>query len=144
MSDYMEQEFKIMPLLPLRGLSVFPGMLLTFDVERSASVAALDQAMKTDQLIFLAAQKDIATDVPRDKDIYHVGTVCRVRQQLRQPRSNVCRVMVEGLYRAEVASIDTEGKYYTALIHRLDDKPERISAARWESLVRNCLSRFGE
>ena len=83
MSDYMEQELKIMPLLPLRGLSVFPGMLLTFDVERSASVAALDQAMKTDQLIFLAAQKDIATDVPRDKDIYHVGTVCRVRQQLR-------------------------------------------------------------
>ncbi len=144
MSDYMEQEFKIMPLLPLRGLSVFPGMLLTFDVERSASVAALDQAMKTDQLIFLAAQKDIATDVPRDKDIYHVGTVCRVRQQLRQPRSNVCRVLVEGLYRAEAASIDTEGKYYTALIHRLDDKPERISAARKEALVRNCLSLFDE
>ena len=144
MSDYMEQELKIMPLLPLRGLSVFPGMLLTFDVERSASVAALDQAMKTDQLIFLAAQKDIATDVPRDKDIYHVGTVCRVRQQLRQPRSNVCRVLVEGLYRAEAASIDTEGKYYTALIHRLDDKPERISAARKEALVRNCLSLFDE
>ena len=144
MSDYMEQELKTMPLLPLRGLSVFPGMLLTFDVERSASVAALDQAVKTDQLIFLAAQKDIATDVPRDKDIYHVGTVCRVRQQLRQPRSNVCRVLVEGLYRAEAASIDTEGKYYTALIHRLDDKPERISAARKEALVRNCLSLFDE
>ena len=97
MSDYIENEIKILPMLPLRGLSVFPGMLLSFDVERNASVAALDAAVKADHLIFLSAQKDIATDVPEEKDIYHVGTVCRVRQQLRQPRSNNCRVMVEGL-----------------------------------------------
>ena len=75
MSDIIENESRIMPLLPLRGLSVFPGMLLTFDVERSASVAALDASVRADHLIFLAAQKDIATDVPEEKDIYHVGTV---------------------------------------------------------------------
>ena len=144
MSDYIENEIKILPMLPLRGLSVFPGMLLSFDVERNASVAALDAAVKADHLIFLSAQKDIATDVPEEKDIYHVGTVCRVRQQLRQPRSSSCRVMVEGLYRAEALSMDTEGKGYSAQVTRLDDKPEKVSAVRKEALVRSCLSLFSE
>ena len=144
MSDTMENEIRTLPMLPLRGLSVFPAMLLTFDVERNASVAALDAAVRGDHLIFLAAQKDIATDVPQEKDIYHVGTVCRVRQQLRQPRSSSCRVMVEGLYRAEALSMDTEGKGYSAQVTRLDDKPEKVSAVRKEALVRSCLSLFNE
>ena len=143
MSDTMENEIRTLPMLPLRGLSVFPAMLLTFDVERNASVAALDAAVRGDHLIFLAAQKDIATDVPEEKDIYHVGTVCRVRQQLRQPHSS-CRVMVEGLYRAEAISMDTEGKVYSAQVTRLDDKPEKVSAVRKEALVRSCLSLFNE
>ena len=144
MSDTMENEIRTLPMLPLRGLSVFPAMLLTFDVERNASVAALDAAVRGDHLIFLAAQKDVATDVPEEKDIYHVGTVCRVRQQLRQPRSSSCRVMVEGLYRAEALSMDTEGKGYSAQVIRLDDKPEKVSAVRKEALVRSCLSLFNE
>ena len=143
MSDTMENEIRTLPMLPLRGLSVFPAMLLTFDVERNASVAALDAAVRGDHLIFLAAQKDVATDVPEEKDIYHVGTVCRVRQQLRQPHSS-CRVMVEGLYRAEALSMDTEGKVYSAQVTRLDDKPEKVSAVRKEALVRSCLSLFNE
>ena len=144
MSETMENEIRTLPMLPLRGLSVFPSMLLTFDVERSASVAALDAAVRGDHLIFLAAQKDIATDVPEEKDIYHVGTVCRVRQQLRQPRSSSCRVMMEGLYRAQALSMDTEGKYYSAQVTHLDDKPEKVSAVRKEALVRSCLSLFNE
>ena len=143
MSDTMENEIRTLPMRPLRGLSVFPAMLLTFDVERNASVAALDAAVRGDHLIFLAAQKDVATDVPQEKDIYHVGTVCRVRQQLRQPHSS-CRVMVEGLYRAEALSMDTEGKGYSAQVTRLDDKPEKVSAVRKEALVRSCLSLFNE
>ena len=143
MSDTMENEIRTLPMLPLRGLSVFPAMLLSFDVERNASVAALDAAVRGDHLIFLAAQKDVATDVPQEKDIYHVGTVCRVRQQLRQPHSS-CRVMVEGLYRAEAISMDTEGKGYSAQVTRLDDKPEKVSAVRKEALVRSCLSLFNE
>ena len=143
MSDTMENEIRTLPMLPLRGLSVFPAMLLSFDVERNASVAALDAAVRGDHLIFLAAQKDVATDVPEEKDIYHVGTVCRVRQQLRQPHSS-CRVMVEGLYRAEAISMDTEGKVYSAQVTRLDDKPEKVSAVRKEALVRSCLSLFNE
>ena len=87
-------EYTRLPLLALRGLHVFPGMLLTFDVERPASVASLNMAVKNDQLIFLAAQKDLTVDMPKEDGLYHVGTVCRVRQQLRQPRGNLCRVMV--------------------------------------------------
>lgn len=139
-----EKELTKLPLLPLRGMHVFPGMLQTFDVERNASIASLNMALKSDQLIFLATQKSLAIDIPQEKDIYHVGTVCRVRQQLRLPRGNMCRVMVEGLYRAEAAEINTDETAYTATVFSLSDKADRINAARKEALVRNCLSLFEE
>ena len=139
-----KDEIMNIPMLALRGLSVFPGMMLTFDVERSASIAALNQAVRTDQRIFLASQTDPLADAPTAEEIYHVGTVCRVRQQLHQPRGGITRVLVEGVYRAQAVSIDTENKYYTALIHPLPDIEEKVSAARREALLRNCLSLFDE
>ena len=128
----MNFEPRTMPLLPLRGLIVFPQMLLTFDVERPASLAAINMANRGDHLIFLSAQKDISVDVPEEKDIYSVGTVCRIRQQLRGGHGG-CRLMVEGLYRARALSMDTDSKGYTALLEPYDDKPERISPQRRES-----------
>ena len=144
MKDNPSGEIVRLPLLPLRGLNVFPGMLLTFDVERPASVAALNAALKKNSLIFLSAQKDIMADAPGENDIYRIGTVCRIRQQLRQPRSRVCRVMVEGLYRAEAEEMRTEGKYAEASVANLPDRTERVRAERKEALVRNCLSLFNE
>ena len=143
---YNEQDdvMKTMPLLALRGLTVFPGMLMTFDVERNASIEALNVAVKADQMIFLAAQKDPIADAPEENDIYHVGTICRVRQQLHQPRGGITRVLVEGVSRAEAISINTEGKCYTAVVRELLEKPERVSAARQEALLRNCLNLFEE
>ena len=143
---YNEQDdvMKTMPLLALRGLTVFPGMLMTFDVERNASIEALNVAVKADQMIFLAAQKDPIADAPEENDIYHVGTICRVRQQLHQPRGGITRVLVEGVSRAEAVSINTEGKCYTAVVRELPEKPERVSAARQEALLRNCLNLFEE
>ena len=135
---------KTLPLLALRGLHVFPEMLLTFDVERTASIGALGMAAKSGQLIFLAAQKSLTADMPQQEDIYQVGTVCRIRQQLRQPRGNVCRVMVEGLYRARFLTVNADPKGYTAEIIPLPDKDERVSAARREALLRNCMSLFEE
>ena len=87
------------PLLALRGLHVFPGMLLTFDVERPASIAALNNAVRADQLIFLSAQKDLGADMPKEDEIYAVGTVCRVRQQLRQPLSCVLPLLRASFWR---------------------------------------------
>ena len=144
MNENPVNEVISLPLLPLRGLNVFPGMLLTFDVERPASVAALAASVKRSSLIFLSAQKDMAVDAPEEKDIYRIGVVCRVRQQLRQPRASVCRVMVEGLYRAEALEMSTDGKYYTAKVANLPDKAERVRAERKEALVRNCLTLFGD
>lgn len=140
-------EFKnstVMAMIPLRGLNIFPEILMTFDIERPASVGALNTAMQADQMIFLAAQKDISVDVPQEDDIYRIGTVCRIRQQFRQPRNNFCRVMVEGLYRAEALSVKTEPEGYTAVVQPLDDLPERVSENRREALLRNCVSLFQE
>ena len=131
-----------MPMIALRGLNVFPGMLLSFEVERENSLAALDAAIKGNRNIYLAAQKDISVDVPEEKDIYSVGVVCRIKQQLRPPRSKTCRVMVEGMYRACTEYINTDGKYYTADIFEMPDKGERVSEERMIALIRNCLSLY--
>ena len=73
-----------LPMMALRGLTVFPGMMLTFEVERSMSIAALNMAMSDDQIIYLVPQKDIATDIPTPDDVYGVGTVCRIKQMMKQ------------------------------------------------------------
>lgn len=140
----INDELRNIPMLALRGLSVYPGMMLAFDVERSASIAALNQAVRADQMIYLATQIDTLADAPTEDEIYRVGTVCRVRQQLHQPRGSITRVLVEGVYRAETVSMNTDDKYYSALIRPLPDVEEKISAARKEALIRNCLSLYDE
>ena len=69
---------KTLPLLPLRGLTVFPYMTLYFDVGREKSIRALEEAMINDQLIFLVAQKDASTDTRTEEDIYSIGTISKV------------------------------------------------------------------
>ena len=82
---------KTLPMLALRGLHVFPEMLLTFDVERQASVGALALAANYGQLIFLSTQKNLTADMPQEADVYQVGTVCRIRPvsytHLNSPRA---------------------------------------------------------
>lgn len=90
---------QVLPLLPLRGLTVFPHMTLHFDVSREMSVEALDAAMREDQLIFLVTQKDLRVETPRADDLYTVGTVARVRQVLKVSNDTV-RALVEGVTRA--------------------------------------------
>lgn len=144
MPDNKDRDNEIikLPMMALRGLNIFPGMMITFDVERPASVAALTAAVNSSRSIFLAAQKNLAEDAPDAEGIYKVGTVCRVCQQLRQAKGGVCRVMVEGLYRAEAVSITPDPKGYSALVCRLPDRNERVSSERIEALVRSCLSLY--
>jgi len=105
-------------LLPLRGLTVFPHMILTFDVGRVKSINALDEAMMNNQLIFLTTQKDAKDDSPDVDDIYNVGTISRVKQLLRLP-GNTIRVLVEGLTRAEVTNyIQTEPFFIAEVVER--------------------------
>ncbi len=95
---------KTLPLLPLRGLTVFPFMTLYFDVGREKSIKALEEAMINDQLIFLVAQKDASTDSPGEEDIYDIGTISKVKQLLKL-QGDTIRVLVEGISRAEIKNI---------------------------------------
>ena len=143
MSDYVFDARRAMPVMPLRGLTVFPGMLLNFDVERPMSVAALNIAMGEDQVLFLTAQKEITKDIPFLDDIYRTGTVCRVRQTLRQPGGKTIRVMVEGIGRGRISSLVTDTPCLYAEIEPMPDVPERVTV-KTEALCRRCISLFGQ
>ena len=82
-----------LPMIPLRGLSVFPNMVLHFDIGREKSINALEKAMVMDQKIFLVAQKDENTDLPTPEDFYHTGTIGKVKQMLKLPGDSI-RVLV--------------------------------------------------
>ncbi|HHU23179.1 MAG TPA: endopeptidase La [Clostridiales bacterium] len=144
MSDkiLISPEPQTLPMLPLRGISVFPGMLLNFDVERPMSVAALNAALAADQLIFLVAQKDITKDQPGESDIYKVGTICRLKQLLRIPGSSVARVMVEGICRAKLIKITSENPCFYAEVQPIMDKAEQKGSIKAEALLRQCCGLF--
>lgn len=145
MAENKEKTFSHgLPMLALRGLTAFPGMLLTFDIERPMSMAALNYAMGADQTIFLVTQKDVVKDIPEADDLFSVGTVCRVRQQLKQPNGSSARVMVEGVYRGRIKEIVSDSPSFYAEVERVPDAPERVSGARREALVRSCVTLFEE
>ncbi len=81
-----EVQYIEMPLIPLRGLSIFPYMVVHFDIGRKRSIKALEQAMLKDQLIFLTTQKNMEEDSPTGEDFYHVGTICKIKQMLKAPK----------------------------------------------------------
>ena len=92
-------DVRTLPLLPLRGMMVFPYMIIHLDVGRERSVAALEQAMVSDRQVVVTAQKDAEVDEPTREELYDVGTVVEIRQVLKLPGGTV-RVLVEGLHRA--------------------------------------------
>ena len=142
-----EKTLRILPVLPLRGLTAFPDMLIHFDVGRAMSIKALEAAMKDGQWIFLTAQKDLKTDLPEAADLYRVGTICIVKQILRLPGDNI-RVLVEGKSRAYAESFQPgqggeDGCLY-AQVEVLPDLVPEGGARREQALVRTVQSRFSE
>ncbi|MFY9113712.1 MAG: LON peptidase substrate-binding domain-containing protein, partial [Dethiobacteria bacterium] len=95
---------KKIQMLPLRGVLVFPHMVIHLDVGRSSSIEALEKAMLGDSKIFLVAQKDAKIDLPEPEDIYTVGTVSRIKQMIKLP-GGVIRVLVEGLQRGKITKM---------------------------------------
>ncbi len=112
----------ILPLIPLRGLSIFPGMVLHFDVGRKKSIAAIEYAMANDQLVFLSYQKDIMTENPKKEEVSKIGVVAEVKQILRLPDGNL-RVLVDGLYRAGLTSFEDSGEYIKVSVVKKRDIP---------------------
>ena len=130
-----------MPALALRGLSVFPSVLLHFDVSRGTSIRALDEAMASNSPIFLVAQRDLSVEEPEEKDLFTVGTVCNIRQILRMPGDNV-RVMVEGESRGKLLSLKQTEPYLIAEVVELAAEPPARQTARTEALIRNTYELF--
>lgn len=129
------KEFMHMPIVALRGLTVFPGMSLHFDVGRKKSIAALKNAMNNDQRIFLVAQKDAGVNEPELDDLYEVGVVCEIKQMIKIPNSPNLRVAVEGLCRGDLITIIQPKPFLVGVINEIDEKiapqtPENNAYAR--------------
>ena len=128
-------EFMHMPIVALRGLTVFPGMNLHFDVGRKKSIATLKNAMNNDQRIFLVAQKDAGVNEPELDDLYEVGVVCEIKQMIKIPNSPNLRVAVEGLCRGDLITIIQPKPFLVGVINEIDEKiapqtPENNAYAR--------------
>ncbi|MCG7316079.1 endopeptidase La [Brevibacillus laterosporus] len=127
------------PLLPLRGLLVYPSMVLHLDVGREKSVRALERAMVDDNYILLSTQEDVQVEEPDAEQIYSVGTVARVKQMLKLPNGTI-RVLVEGLERASINEYLQKDDYYYVSITYLPETRENENEI--EAMVRTVLQQF--
>ncbi len=111
-----------MPILALRGLAVFPEQTMHFDIGRVKSALALEHAMKRDQILMLAPQKDIMDDDPALKDLYPIGTVVKVKQILKAHNENI-RVLVTGLYRARITELEYDSPFLFGDVEKVAEIP---------------------
>ena len=132
-------EEMIVPLLPLRGLLVYPTMVLHLDVGRDKSVQALEKAMVDNHLIFLTTQKDLSIDVPIEEDLYQLGTLTKVKQMLKLPNGTI-RVLIEGLKRAEIIEFLDEPDYFLVKLQMHED--DETVDAEDQALMRTMLEYF--
>ena len=142
-NDFLDDEMMELPMIPLRGLSVFPNMVLHFDIGREKSINALEKAMVMNQHIFLASQKDDNTDLPTPDDFYHIGTVGKIKQMLKLPGDSI-RVLVEGVCRGEIEEVMFEVPYFKCRIRKIEEPVYPDDDAEAEALMRTVLSNFDE
>ena len=142
-NDFLDDEMMELPMIPLRGLSVFPNMVLHFDIGREKSINALEKAMVMNQHIFLASQKDDNTDLPTPDDFYHIGTVGKIKQMLKLPGDSI-RVLVEGVCRGEIEEVIFEVPYFKCRIRKIEEPVYPADDAEAEALMRTVLSNFDE
>ncbi len=129
----------VVPLLPLRGLLVFPTMVLHLDVGREKSVKALETAMVEDHIILLTSQKDVSVDEPDMDDLYQMGTLARVKQLLKLPNGTF-RVLVEGIARAIITETVSEEPYFIVKVEKFVDRTTKDLED--EALKRTMLEYF--
>ncbi len=142
MKHYIIEE-KTLPLIPLRGMSVFPNMVIHFDVGREKSIKALDQAMLDDSSIMLCTQIDAKVSEPDEEDFYHVGTIAKVKQMLKLPGGNI-RVLVEGVNRAKVKTILQDDPYFIAELDEYIYEDTEEDDINLEAAMRLVINDFEE
>lgn len=140
----MSEKIKLLPLIPLRGITIFPNMVIHFDVGREKSIAALEEAMLKEQEIFLVAQRDPKTEEPEESDIYNVGTICIVKQLLKLPGDTV-RVLVEGIQRGKLIKYISTNKYLQGDIEVIYDNNDQYKEdTEFNAALRKLKDEFSE
>ncbi|MEZ5689501.1 MAG: endopeptidase La [Caenibius sp.] len=134
-------QMTLLPLLPLRDIVVFPGMVVPLFVGREKSVAALEEVMSGDKDIFLLAQLDPSCNNPDRDDLYDVGVIAQVLQLLKLPDGTV-RVLVEGKQRARIEAMREERDFTVAQVELVD--PVEVEGAEVSAMMRSVLEQFGE
>lgn len=138
----MEKNLEVLPLIPLRGITVFPYMVLHFDVGREKSIVAIEEAMINEQKIFLAAQKEAKIEEPEEEDIFETGTICNIKQILKLPGDTI-RVLVEGESRGKLAKYIEKEPFLKVEVESLVDE-DGINNNKCEALVRSIRKNFDE
>jgi ATP-dependent Lon protease len=134
-----EKNQQTLPLLPLRGLIVYPTMVVHLDVGRDKSVSALEKAMVDEDQIFLSTQKDVSTEDPGETDIYDIGILAKVNQMLKLPNGTI-RVLVEGIKRGRVNHYIKADPHFEVEVTLLDE-PDHVGAEE-QALMRTLLGQF--
>lgn len=146
----MSNKRYILPLVPMRGINIFPGMIVHFDVARKISIDAIEQAVKSEGMVFLSLQKDILVENPEKQDLYKMGVIAEVKQVLRTPQGAL-RVLVEGLSRAQITRIyNEETGYFTVScivkkeIPAFDETAEQVVLRKIQHLLEEHFSHYDE
>lgn len=140
--EIMTNNYFNLPLLPLRGIIVIPGMVLHLDVGRPKSISALEHAMMENQNIFLTTQKSVSIHTPEQKDMYPIGTVAKINHMIKLPNGTI-RVLVEGLYRAEITRfLEYEEFFHVELKEATETDVEEHEAEAYRRLLLNKFSEY--
>ena len=137
----IEEKTDILPVLPLRGLNIFPNLLFHFDVGRKKSIKAIESAMANDSRIFLISQKKLKVEDPKEKDLYTVGTVAKVRQILKMP-NDIIRVLIEGECRAKLKTTLEEEPYLVASVALHPEEKHEAETKKEFALLRKVQEAF--
>lgn len=136
-------ENRTLPLIPIRGIGIFPNTVIHFDIGREKSINALEEAMLEDSDIFLTVQKEADVDTPKEDDFYEVGVICKIKQMIKMPGDNI-RVLVEGINRAKISSITQEEPYFEVVLEEYVYDYEIPFSDKLEAMVRLTLENFEE
>lgn len=116
----------LLPLIPLRGITIFPNMIIHFDIGREKSIASLEEAMLQEGNIFLVTQKDPKVEAPAQKeDMYSIGTICKIKQILKLPKGTT-RVLVEGIERATLLEFEEKDNHLRGVIEKISESEKNV------------------
>ncbi len=116
----------LLPLIPLRGITIFPNMIIHFDIGREKSIASLEEAMLQEGNIFLVTQKDPKVEAPAQKeDMYSIGTICKIKQILKLPKGTT-RVLVEGIERATLLEFEEKDNHLRKKKKKISESEKNV------------------